>query len=141
MKQLFDVTSKLVREQTEIQGISLIDWQEDIRKRTTLLTDRAVRLSTAKAYVFSDSLLCMRRITESPVSAWKEKIDWFLNSLQLDRIDGEPMEFEWKIFSGFTTLQILSKIQHMMTETQCEFEQFPGRIIPMSMNNDIVWGE
>ena len=25
VKQLFDVTSKLVREQTEIQGISLID--------------------------------------------------------------------------------------------------------------------
>ena len=26
VKQLFDVTSELVREQTEIQGISLIDW-------------------------------------------------------------------------------------------------------------------
>ena len=28
MKQLFDVTSKLIREQTEIQGISLVNWQE-----------------------------------------------------------------------------------------------------------------
>ena len=59
MKQLFDVTRKLISEQTEIQGISLIDWQEISRKRTTLLTDRAVRLSTAKAHVFSDSVLCM----------------------------------------------------------------------------------
>ena len=29
VKQLFDETSKLVREHTEIQGISLIDWQEN----------------------------------------------------------------------------------------------------------------
>ena len=29
LKQLFDVTSKLVRKQTEIQGISLIDWWEE----------------------------------------------------------------------------------------------------------------
>ena len=58
VKQLFDVTSKLVREQTEIQGTSLVDWQEDSWKRTTLLTDRTVRLSTAKAYVFSDSVYC-----------------------------------------------------------------------------------
>ena len=47
----------------------------------------------------------------------------------------------WKNFSGFTTLQILAEIQNMMTETQCEPEHFPGRIIFMSMYNDIVWGE
>ena len=43
-------------------------------EKTTLLTDRAVRLSTAKADVFSDSVLCMGRISESPVSAWKGKL-------------------------------------------------------------------
>ena len=75
VKQLFDETSKLVREQTQIQGISLIDWQENSWKRTTLLTERAVQLSTAKAYVFSDSVKYMGRISESPVSARKEKIE------------------------------------------------------------------
>ena len=44
VKQMFEVTSKLVREQTAIQGISLIDWQENSWKMTTLLTDRAVQL-------------------------------------------------------------------------------------------------
>ena len=108
------------------------------------MTDRVVPLSTTKAYVFSDSVLCMGRISENPVSAWNEKIDWFQSSLQyneLDRIDGEPMEFEWKNFPGFTTLQILAEIQNKMTEIQCEFEQFPGRIIFMSMYIDIVCGE
>ena len=51
----------------------------------------------------------------------------------LDRIDEEPMEFEWKFFSGFTTLGILDEIQKMMTELMCEPEHFRGRIIFMSM--------
>ena len=56
----------------------MVNWQKSCWKRTTLLTDRAVRLSTAKTYVFSDSVLCMGRISEHPVSARKEKIDWFM---------------------------------------------------------------
>ena len=43
--------------------------------------------------------------------------------------------------SGFTTFQIPAKIQDMTTETQCEPEQFQGRIIFISMYNDIVLGE
>ena len=65
-------------------------------KGRLLLTDRAVRLSSAKAYVFSKSVWYMLRISENPASAWKKKIDGFMNSSQcreLDRIDGEPMEF------------------------------------------------
>ena len=92
VKQLFDVTKKLVRDQKEIQGISVIDWLQFPWKRATLLTDRAVQRSKAKTNVFSDSILCMGRISENPASAWKEKIDWFLNSSQcreLGRMDGE----------------------------------------------------
>ena len=59
----------------------------------------------------------------------------------LNRIDGKPMEFEWKIFPGFTTLGILEDIQKFMKDLQCEPEQFNDRIIFMSMYNDIVWGE
>ena len=142
VKQLFDVT-KEVGHGSERNPWNIRD-QQSSWKRTTLFTDRAVQLSSAKAQVFSDSVLCMGRIPDTPVSAWKEKIDWFMKSSQcqeLDRIDGEPMEFEWKNFTGFTTLQILAGIQNMMTEMQCEPEQFPGRIILMSMYNDIVWGD
>ena len=73
------------------------------------------------------------------------KMGWFMKSSQCrewDRIV-EPMELgkrgEGDIFPGFTTLQILAEIQNMMTETRCEPEQIPGRIIFMSMYNDIVW--
>ena len=46
------------------------------------------------------------------------------------------MEFDGKIFPGFTALQILAEIQNMMTELQCEPEQFPGRIIFEEVNED-----
>ena len=49
------------------------------------------------------------------------------------------MEFEWKIFPGFTTVAILNEIQKMMGQLQCDPGDFTGRIIFMSMFNDIVW--
>ena len=57
----------------------------------------------------------------------------------LDTIDGEPMEFEWNIFPGFTTLQFIGKVQEIMTKIG-DPSQFKGRIIFMSTFNDIVWG-
>ena len=57
----------------------------------------------------------------------------------MNRIDGMPTEFEWKIFPGITTLGLLEKIQNLMTDLQCEPEHFKGRIIFMSMYNDIEW--
>ena len=36
----------------------------------------------------------------------------------VDRIDGEPMEFEWKMFPGFATSGILDEIQKMTTESK-----------------------
>ena len=56
-----------------------------------------------------------------------------------DRIDGEPMEFEWEIFPGFTTFGLLKQIQDFMKEQQCDPVQFKGKIIFMSMFNDSMW--
>ena len=75
-------------------------------------------------------------------SAWEEKISWFKSSSQdrtLDTIDGEPMEFEWNIFPGFTTLQLSHKVHEFMIKMS-DPSQFKGRVIFMSMFNDILWG-
>ena len=104
-------------------------------RETTLLTEEAVQFATAKTFVFSDSVLCLRGISPEPVGAWESKIRWFMESRYfrvLGRIDGEPMEFEWKFFSGFTTLGILDETQKMMTELMCEPKHLQGRIIFMS---------
>ena len=97
-----------------------------------------------KTHVFSDSVLCLGGISDEPVKAWESRIKLFLEKryLQdLDGIDGEPMEFEWKNFTGFSTFEILDEIQKMMTKSKCEPEQFKGRIIFMSMYNDIDWNK
>ena len=39
----------------------------------------------------------------------------------LDRFDGEPMEFEWNIFQGFNTLQLIVVGQYHMTKDTEEF--------------------
>ena len=80
-------------------------------KQLSLVKDEeVVNLSHAKVYVFSDSVLCLGKMNQNPTSntAWERQLDWFKDSSQnrtLDTIDGEPMEFEWNIFPGFTTLQ------------------------------------
>ena len=56
----------------------------------------------------------------------------------LDTIDRKPMEFESNIFPGFTTLELVREVQMFMSKMG-EPEQFQGRIIFMSMFNDIIW--
>ena len=58
---------------------------------------------------------------------------------ELPGLDGEPLGLEWKKFPGFITLGILNEIQKMIAELKFEPEQFQGRIIFMSMFNDIAW--
>ena len=54
----------------------------------------------------------------------------------MNRIDGMPTEFKWKIFPGITTLGLFEKIQSLMRDLQCKPENFNDRIIFMSMNKD-----
>ena len=75
------------------------------------------------------------------VESWKSKIQGYSDNnyfKDLNRIDGQPMEFEWKIFPGFTTMGILNQVSQMMGKLQCEPENFTGRIIFVSIFNDIV---
>ena len=111
---------------------------------TSLLCDRIYQISYAKTYVFADSVPCLGGMKEKPNEAWKEKIKWYFepNHLKnLNRIGGESVEFGWKIFPGFTTFGLHEQIQEFMKERQRDPEQFEGRIIFMSMFNDIIWGE
>ena len=69
---------------------------------------------TRRSSYFSDSVLCFGKKNENPQSntVWDDKLTWFKSSPQhraLDTIDGEPMEFEWNIFTGFTT-QLCNKV-------------------------------
>ena len=114
--QLFRETEKLISGQTETTGISLINFQDLRSVSTSLLHSRPYQYSTAKVYVFSDSVIC--------------------SGIEL-------MDSQWSSCGRFSqdspTVAILIEIQQMMGTFQYEPENFTGRIIFMSMFNDIVW--
>ena len=146
MKLMFDISEKLISEQSdEIYGVNTINWEDSSWKKLSLVGDEEViSLSHAKVYVFSDSLLCFGKMNENPQSntVWEDKLTWFKSSSQyraLDTIDGEPMEFEWNTFPGFTTLQLCNKVHEFMSKMSDKPEEFTGRFIFMLMFNDISW--
>ena len=135
---MFEISEELILEQSdEIFGVSQISWENSPWKQLSLVNDEEViSFSHAKVYVFSDSVLCLGKVNQNPISntAWERQLEWFKDSLQyriLNTIDGEPMEFEWNIFQGFS-----HKVQELLSVTP---EKFTGRIIFMSMFNDIMW--
>ena len=108
MKQMFDISAKLMSEQDEIYGVKTIGWEDSSWKYLSLIGDeRVINLQRTKVYVFSDSVLCLGKIHENTQSnaAWEQRLEWFKTSQEyrnLDRIDGEPMEFEWNISQDST---------------------------------------
>ena len=111
LKQMFDVTAKLVGEQDEINNSDNIHWRKNSWKRLSLIgVETVINLQSTKVYVFSDSVLCLGRILQHPESneAWKKRIAGVMaekSCRDYVSINGVPTEFEWNIFPGFTTLQ------------------------------------
>ena len=122
MEQMFDISEKLIVGQSdEIFGVNPTNWEDSSWKQSSLVSDEEViSLSHAKVFVFSDFVLCLGKMNQNQTSnsAWEEKLSWFKSSSQnrtSDTFDGEPMEFEWHIFPGFTTLQLCNKVQEFMS--------------------------
>ena len=112
---MFQATQKVITDHTEITAITTIDWRQRMWRETTQLTDRAVQFATAKTYVFSDSVLCLRGISTESVKAWESKIKSFLNTFFSERVGSDR---RWTTngirvenFQGVTTLEILDEIQ------------------------------
>ena len=143
LKQMFDKSAKLVAEQDEISNLETIGWEKHSWKYRSLLGDeRITNLERAKVRVFSDSVLCLGKIHQHPNAneSWKNRIEWITTSQSYrdyDGINGEPTEFEWNIFPGFTTLQLCGKVTDLLSRLGETPETFTGRILFMSMFNDI----
>ena len=139
MGQLFNETGKLISEQTEVTGVNTVNFRERTWMSTSILCSRVYQITNAKAYVFSDSVLCVGKMGDDNIAAWKSNIKWYSENnhfKDMNRIDGMPTEFEWKIFTGITTFGLPEKIQSLMRDQQCDPENFIDRIIFMSMCRD-----
>ena len=147
MKQMFDISEKLIVGQSdEIYGVNTINWDDSSWKH--FIYDwwwRSHPSLARKGLRIFWFCVVSWKMNENPQSnvAWEDKLTWFKSSSQyrtLDTIDGEPMEFEWNIFQGFTTLQLCNEVQELLSKMSEKSEEFTGRIIFMSMFNDISWG-
>ena len=97
---------------------------------------------TQRSTYFQILYYALERWTRTHNQTLHGKTDWRKSSPEyraLDGIDGESMEFECNIFPRFTTLQLCSKIQELLSRLSVEPEKFTGQIIFMSMFNDISW--
>ena len=105
---------------------------------------KELSISCTQRSTYPQILYCvLERYTRTPNVAWEERLDWLKTSQEyrdMDRIDGEPMEFEWNIFSLFNTLQLSEEVKSLLLRLSVTPENFTGRIIFMSMFNDISWG-
>ena len=92
--------------------------------------------------VDASSGLCLGRIHQHPESneAWKNRVAGIRSEKSYrdyDGINGEPTEFEWNIFPGFTTLQLCGKVNDLLSDLGNAPETVTGRFLFMSMFNDI----
>ena len=67
LKQMFDISTRLVSEQDEISGLETIGWENHSWKYLSLIgEERIMNLQRTKVYVFSDSVLCFGKIFRKP---------------------------------------------------------------------------
>ena len=143
LKQMFDITAQTIHNDEEMYCLDKIEYQRNTWTQLSLINDPVViGLQSAKVYVFSDSVLCLGKVLQHPEcnEAWKNRVAGIRaekNYSDFEDVKGESTEFEWNIFPGFTTLQLCDKINNLLSSLGQSLEAFTGRILFMSMFNDI----
>ena len=90
LKQMFDISSRLVSEKDEISGLETIGWENHSWKYLSLFgEERIINLQRTKVYVFSDSVLCLGKIHDNSQSndAWEQRLGWFKSSPEYRHFD------------------------------------------------------
>ena len=143
LKQMFDITAQTIHNDEEIYCLDKIEYQRNTWTQLSLINDPVViGLQSVKVHVFSDSVLCLGKVLQHPEcnEAWKNRVAGVRaekNYSDFDDVKGESTEFEWNIFPGFTSLQLCDRISNLLSSLGQSPETFTGRILFMSMFNDI----
>ena len=142
LKQMFDITAQTIHNEDEIYCLDVV-YQKNSWTQLSLINDPVIiSLQSTKVYVFSDSVLCLGKVLQHPEcnEAWKNRVAGVRaerNYRDFEDVKGESTEFEWNIFPGFTSLQLCDKIINLLSSLGQSQETFTGRILFMSMFNDI----
>ena len=104
--------------------------------------DQTMKWAKARVFEYSDSVFCLGGINthDDAIRRWKDQVSTLkMCSIfgRLQGLDGEPIEFEWKISPGFSALKLLHTIQTDLEGQLIKPEEFSDRIIFMSIFHDI----
>ena len=130
---MFDISTRLVSEQDEISGLETIGWENHSWKYLSLIGDeRVINLQRTKVNVFSFSVLFLGKILETHQSndVWEQGLGWFKTSpnyRNFDRLDGELMDFEWKILPGFKYVAAQRRRQKFTVEIGRDTREFHSK--------------
>ena len=143
LKQMCDITAQTIHNEEEIYCLDKVEYQKNSWTQLSLINDLVIiTFQSTRVYVFSDSVLCLGKVVQHPEcnEAWKNRVAGLRaekNYRDFEDVKGEFTEFEWNTFPGFTTLQLCDKIIHLLSSLGQSPETFTGRILFMSMFNDI----
>ena len=110
LKQIFDISARLVSEQDEISGLETIGWENHSWKYLSLIGDeRIINLQRTKVYVFSDSVLCLGKILQNPESdeAWEQRLGWIKSSQNTETLT-ESTASQWNSSGIYPTIQYVA---------------------------------
>ena len=114
IESLSNITRK--GETSEITNVSSLEVASSSWERTALLNDQAMKCATAQVYVYPDSVSCLGGLNspDDAIRRWEEQVSSLKmksSFRQVQGLAGEPIDFEWKIFTGCSASQLLHTIQ------------------------------
>ena len=96
MKQMFDISARLVSEQDEISGLEITGWENHSWIYLSLVGDeRIINLQRTKVNVFSDSVLCLHKIFENTNRTMLGKRDRVKKHLRFTETLTESTVSQW----------------------------------------------
>ena len=106
----------MIEGNSEIKIVLRADVASSLWEKPVLLKEQAAKWTKARVNVHSDFVLCLGRVygPEDAAKRWTDQVSTSKmchTFRELQGLDGEPIDFEWKIFPGVTALDILHEIQ------------------------------
>ena len=120
----------------------MINVQGLICVSTCLLHSRAYNFYTTKVHVFSDSCALSEKIGRQSCWILEGQVPWYSDNnyfSEMNRIDGQPVQFEWKIFPLCTTVWFFQSVFNDDGRKKREPENFTSNIKRSQNNEEVSW--
>ena len=145
MKQMFNISEKLVSEQSdEVYGVDTSNWEDSSWKHLSLVGGEKWSVSRTQRFTYFQILHnALERWLSTQHQILFGKTDWRGSEVhQNTELWTELMVSQWNSSAIFPRIHHIAALQQsprVLVEMSTEPEDFSGRIVFTSMFNDISW--